>query len=288
LEKFEDKFKKELADVEAEESNQAHNFDLELIHLSDTIAYLKKEHEEKSVLKAKRASESAAGRSELADTKADLAEDQTTLKDMKATFAAKSDQFKANQEVRKQELEAIGKAVEIIADPSVAASYGKHINLVQKTGKSTFLQLRSVRQRVTSRDRVSQFLAKKGQALSSEMLKNLAKEVASNPFNKVFKFLPKTIEMSQIKVLKNGEEQASEGMMMQSMVNIQFEQAKKMFKEVPIPIGDIVKKNPPELQCFGFNIGDIGLDYKKSQMQFTTYYKHIENPDPAICDNFLE
>jgi hypothetical protein len=28
------------------------------------------------------------------------------------------------------------------------------------------------------------------------------------------------------------------------MVNIQFEQAKKMFKEVPIPVGDIVKKNP--------------------------------------------
>jgi hypothetical protein len=36
---------------------------------------------------------------------------------------------------------------------------------------------------------------------------------ASNPFNKVFKFLPKTVEMSQIKVLKNGEEQASEQMM---------------------------------------------------------------------------
>ena len=46
---------------------------------------------------------------------------------------------------------------------------------------------------------------------------------ASNPFNKVFKFMPKTIEMSQIKVLKNDEEQASEQMMIQSMVNIQFE-----------------------------------------------------------------
>merc|ERR1719276_94317 len=73
LEKFEDKFKKELADVEAEESNQAHNFDLELIHLSDTIAYLKKEHEEKSVLKAKRASDSASDQSDLASTKANLA-----------------------------------------------------------------------------------------------------------------------------------------------------------------------------------------------------------------------
>lgn len=43
---------------------------------------------------------------------------------------------------------------------------------------------------------------------------------ASNPFNKTFKFLPKTMEMSQIKVLKGGEEQASEAMMIQSMVNI--------------------------------------------------------------------
>jgi len=88
--------------------------------------------------------------------------------------------------------------------------------------------------------------------------------------------------------LKNGEEQASEAMMIQSMVNIQFEQAKKMFKEVPIPVGDIVKKNPPELQCFGFNIGDIGLDFKKSQMQFTTYYKVINKPNAEVCDEFLE
>lgn len=61
-----------------------------------------------------------------------------------------------------------------------------------------------------------------------------------------------------------------------------------MFKEVPIPVGDIVKKNPPELQCFGFNINDIGLDFKKSQMQFTTYYKLIENPSASVCDEFLD
>merc|ERR1719160_947129 len=99
LESFLKKFKGELEEVEAEESNQAHNFDLEMIHLSDSIAYLKKELEEKSVLKAKRASDSAADQSDLSSTKGDLAEDQTTLKDMKATFAAKSSTFKENQEV---------------------------------------------------------------------------------------------------------------------------------------------------------------------------------------------
>merc|ERR1719199_2450647 len=143
-----------------------------MIHLSDTITYLKKEIQEKSVFKTKRATESAAAKSELASTKNNLAEDETTLKDMKATFAAKTDTFKANQEVRKQELEAIAKAIEIISNPNVAGSYGEHINLVQAT-KTTFLQVRSVRSRVVSRQRVAQFLARKAKLLSSQTLKNL-------------------------------------------------------------------------------------------------------------------
>ena len=126
-----------------------------------TIDYLKKEIEEKSVLKAKRSKESAQAKSDLASTRKELAEDEKTLADTQATFAAKSDQFKANQEVRKAELEAIGKAIEIIADPSVAGSYGKHINLVQT--KTSLLQIRSARSRVSSRQRVVASSSKKQQ-----------------------------------------------------------------------------------------------------------------------------
>jgi len=201
LEKFEKKFKDELADVEAEESNQAHNFDLELIHLSDNIAYGKKELEEKSVLKAKRASDSASDQADLASTKEDLAEDTRTLKDMKATFAAKSSTFKANQEVRAQELEAIGKAIEIIASPDVSGGHAKHMGFVQAP-KSTFLQIRSDT-RVTSRDRVITLLAKKATILQSKTLKTLVAQMASNPFDKV-------VKMIQDLVAKLKEEAAAE------------------------------------------------------------------------------
>merc|ERR1719199_2287023 len=126
-----------------------------MIQLSDTIDYMNKEHEEKSVLKAKRSKESAQAKSDKAATEKELAEDEKTLADMKATFAAKSDQFKANQKVRKDELEAIGKAIEIISDPSVAGSYGKHVNFAQKT---SLLQMRSTRSRVSSRQRLVTFL----------------------------------------------------------------------------------------------------------------------------------
>jgi peptidoglycan hydrolase CwlO-like protein len=191
LEKFLNKFEKELEEVESEESNQAHNFDAEMIHLTDEIAYLKKEIEEKSVFKAKRASESAAAKSELASTRKNLAEDETTLKDMKATFVAKTDTFKANQEVRKQELAAIAKAIEIISDPSVSQSYGKHINLAQKP---SFLQMRSVRSRVGARQRVAIFLKKKAQLLASTALKTIADQVTSNPFDKVIQMIKDLVE----------------------------------------------------------------------------------------------
>lgn len=201
LEKLLKKFKGELDDVETAEANEAHNFDLEVIQLSDTIDYLKKEIEEKSVLKTKRASESAKAKGDLASTRNELAEDEKTLADMTATFEAKTETFNANQVVRKDELEAISKAIEIISDPTVAGSYKEHINLAQT--KTSLLQVRSAKSRANSRHRVAAFLQKKGRMLSSQVLKDLAKEVESNPFDKV-------IEMIKDLVAKLKEEAAAE------------------------------------------------------------------------------
>jgi hypothetical protein len=110
----------------------------------------------------------------------------------------------------------------------------------------------------------------------------------SNPFSKKFVILPKNVEISQLKVLKGEEEMSMEQMMIQSMVNIQFEQIKKQFKEQEFSLGDILKKNPKELQCFGFNVSDLDLSFKKSQLQLSLFYKNISNPDKEVCDNFAE
>jgi len=182
LKSFLTKFKGELEEVESAESNQAHNYEQEVLHLDDTLSYSKKELEEKSTLKAKRAAESAAAKGDLADTRKDLSADEKTLSDIQATFAEKTAAFKNNQQVRKDELEAIKKAIEIISDPSVAGSYGKHdLGLTQ----TTFLQLRSTRSRVSARDRAAAFLQKRARALSSEALSQLVEEFAANPFDKV-------------------------------------------------------------------------------------------------------
>lgn len=90
LEKFLKKFQGELDEVETEERNQSNNFDLEMINLSNTIDYLKKEVEEKTVTKAKRAKASAQAKADLASTSAELAADEKTLSDTEATLVAKS------------------------------------------------------------------------------------------------------------------------------------------------------------------------------------------------------
>ena len=73
------------------------------------------------------------------------------------------------------------------------------------------------------------------------------------------------------------------------MLNVQLQQGKKMFKEMPGKVNTLVNRmNFPELQCFGFNISDLDMSFKKSQMQLSVYYKEAAIPDKEICEKFKE
>jgi len=88
--------------------------------------------------------------------------------------------------------------------------------------------------------------------------------------------------------MKGDEEESMEQMMIQSMANIQFEALRKMFMEYPIKIGDLLSKNPKELQCLGFNIADVDISFKKSQVQFSAFYKDMESYDKDLCESFMK
>jgi transcription antitermination factor NusG len=178
------KFKGELADVEEEESNEAHYYDLEMIHLTDTITKSTSDSEEKSVLKSKTAAASAKAKGDLADTRKQLADDKALKAEVEATFAAKSSTYEENQKVRKQELEALGKAIEIISDSSVAGSYKEHINLAQMA-KVSLLQTESSKRRFASRKAAVELLQQRARKLSSKTLSSLLDTIAESPFAKV-------------------------------------------------------------------------------------------------------
>jgi len=203
LEGLLDKFKGELADLQKEESNKAHYYDLEMIHLSDTLAKSKTDREEKAAAKATTAAASAKAKGDLADTRAALADDETVLRDMKALFASKTATFEENQKVRADELVAVSKAIEIISSPEVAGSYGDRIKFAQ-TGKSaSFLQMRSSKVRMGVRQRALAFLQKRAAALDSRALSELSAKVVDSPFAKV-------IDMIETLLAKLKEEAAAE------------------------------------------------------------------------------
>merc|ERR1719223_1098888 len=103
---------------------------------------------------------------------------------MAATFETKTRTFEANQAVRKDEFEALSKAIEIISSPDVAGSYATHVNLVQGPLPS-FLQLRGSPRHVAVRERAVEYLQGKAKSLSSRVLLSAAAELAGNPFEKV-------------------------------------------------------------------------------------------------------
>merc|ERR1719162_836264 len=122
LEKLEKKFKEELDTVETEESNKAHAYDLEMLHLKNSIEAANADRSKKIEQKAQRAADSAEAKGVLADAKRDLEAAEKFLVDMTTTFRQKSTAFEMNQKVRTEELAAISKAVEIISSGSVSGA----------------------------------------------------------------------------------------------------------------------------------------------------------------------
>eukprot|EP00747_Dinoflagellata_sp_TGD_P160282 gnl/TRDRNA2_/TRDRNA2_177964_c2_seq15.p1 gnl/TRDRNA2_/TRDRNA2_177964_c2~~gnl/TRDRNA2_/TRDRNA2_177964_c2_seq15.p1 ORF type:complete len:658 (+),score=256.78 gnl/TRDRNA2_/TRDRNA2_177964_c2_seq15:55-2028(+) len=194
LEKTEGEVKEELHDHEEAEASQAHYYDLEMLHLSDSIKQSTQDRDEKASMKAQRASESGAAKGKLAATKTALAEDEKLTAEIASTYKAKSAQYAENQKVRKGELEALGKAIEIIADPSVAGSYSEHVNLAQVSSQPvTLLQLGSASKRADAKEHAVALLRKSARALSSRMLADAANQLSANPFAKVIGMIKEMI-----------------------------------------------------------------------------------------------
>merc|ERR1719401_1607009 len=178
-----------------------------MIHLSDVLAKLNKDRSAKAANKAANAAASAKAKGELAATKGDKAEAEQDLRDTKATFAAKTATFNANQALRKGELEALSKAIEIISSPSVADSYKEHINLAQVKGVS-LLQTESRRQQNVARLQAAEYLRRRAKALSSKVLASFASQVAANPFEKVIGMIESLLEKLKAEAAAEAEHKA--------------------------------------------------------------------------------
>merc|ERR1719512_450842 len=187
LEKLLDKFMAQRTDLEKEEMNAKHAFDMLIQDLKAQVEQATQERGDKAKTKAKKLEAKATAEGNLKDTTATKEADEKYLKDLIATCEKKSSDFESRQALRAEELEAIAKAIEIISSEAVSGSAEKHLpQMLQRAAAFASLraELRSPKQA-----EAALFLQGKAGQLSSRLLSTLAVRVADDPFVKVKKMI---------------------------------------------------------------------------------------------------
>lgn len=207
LEKLHAKFIAEKSDLEKEEMNSAHAFDMLMQDLKQQLAEATEDRDKCADTKAKALEDKATAEGDLADTSSTKQADEKYLTELVSTCERKAGEFVARQKLRMQELEAIQKAMQIIGGDEVAGNAEKHLpgdaSLVQL--KATSLgQLRAEPQSQQIQSRLVNFLQGKAASLNSRVLSALATRVSSDPFRKVRKMIKDLI----VRLMEEANEEA--------------------------------------------------------------------------------
>jgi len=190
LDKLQGKFIDERTAIEKQEVSSKAACTMLLQDLNTQVTQAKKDKKENTEDKAKALKHKADKTGDLNSQTALLASDTTYLQKLTATCANEASEFKASQQLRTEEMEAIEKALSIINSNAVSGSGSKHLpKFVQESEDATsFSQLRSTLN-TQMQSRVSQFLKGRAEALDSRVLAAIAEKVQADPFKKVQKMI---------------------------------------------------------------------------------------------------
>jgi len=187
LKKLKDEFREKLGQCQKEEMNSNHAFNMVKQDLVDSIDNANKDTEEKTGDKEAKKEAIAENKKELASTIQVKAEDENLLKNLDVECEEKLLSFDEKQKLRADEIEAIGKATEILAGYDVSGNAAEHLGLVQ-TG-SSFVQFMSRSNNEGIHRKIREYLLSEGQRLHSKNLNLLAEKLAADPFAKVKKLI---------------------------------------------------------------------------------------------------
>merc|ERR1719161_2987212 len=192
LKNLQDDFRKKAKECEKAEMNSKHAYDMIIQDLTTSITHANADIEAKSAEKEKKIEKIAEDKSILAATITDKDEDTKTLSDLEAECSQKAESFKEKQQLRSEEIEAIGKASEILQSGAVSGAAEKHLDLIQTV--SSLIQVSSKEGASVSvmdgvRHHIEKFLANEASRLHSQRLGLLAEKLAADPFAKVKKLI---------------------------------------------------------------------------------------------------
>jgi len=206
LKKLKKEFTEKKSEAEKAEMNSQGAFNMIVQDLHDQIEANTKDVSDKSETKEQKTEQKADDSKRLESTTADHAEDTETLKQLDTECFEKKDSFDEKQQLRKEEIVAIGKAMEIMQSDDVSGNSEKH--LPQFIQKGTALaQLRS--KSLSPEDNAIQvvnFIKTEGRRLKSTTLSMLAEKMAADPFAKVKNMIANLIT----KLLKEANEESTQ------------------------------------------------------------------------------
>merc|ERR1719299_351896 len=176
LENLKEKFEDELRDLEKEEMNAEHAYELMSVDLKASIKQADGEMNAKAKIKSEKEEAAAEAKGDLADTTSMQKEDSTYLSELGAQCTQKSADFGARQQLRAEELEAIQKAIEILSSGVAGRSEKYGVALVEGKAKASAMALRAtaVKGQSPGQRSVAAFLQGRADKLGSRILAMVA------------------------------------------------------------------------------------------------------------------
>jgi predicted RNase H-like nuclease (RuvC/YqgF family) len=184
IKEMKEKMEDERTAARREETDKKYAYDLLMEQFTTDIEHATEERDAKTTLKAERTEDGAAARADVVETTATRDADKKYLADLVTQCEQKSVDFDSRQQMRKEELEALSKAIEIMSDGAVSGNAEKHLPTLLQTKHS--LALRRSAGKSLSLRRVGAFLSDHAQKAESRLLAQVADKVLQGgPFDKV-------------------------------------------------------------------------------------------------------
>jgi len=189
LSKLLGKFDDERTTLEEEETAAKQSFDMLKADLANQLAAANEARTQNAERKAKALQGAADSKGALQDTVTTRDDDEKYSADLTATCEQKSTDFANRQILRGEEIEAIQKAIEILAGGAVSGASDKHFGTELAQKATSLVQLRADNSKNPNQKRVAAYLKRRAGEINSRVLSAFALRVEADPFKKVKKMV---------------------------------------------------------------------------------------------------
>jgi chromosome segregation ATPase len=184
---------------------QKNAYNTVVVGLDAEIADQTKSKDRKTQVNAQLLQQMATDKAGLAEAQTALKDDSKYKKDLETTWAKRTREFKARQQLRTEELEALAKATEIVSGGAVSGASEKHLSLLQS---ATALVSMPSKRRGANREALAKLLQERAQTLNSFELAAVARKLESaGPFDGVVKLIEDLIAKKQAQGAKEASKQ---------------------------------------------------------------------------------